>query len=80
MDKEKALEWLTDVLSVQGRMLSLQDSRNTVSEWDSLGDLMLLSRLEDDLGIRVTSDDLAAISSVRDLSTLMEKNNAFCAG
>jgi len=77
MDTQKALEWLTDVLSVQGRQLTLQDTRNTVAEWDSLGDLMLLSRLEEELGIVVTADDVAMMSSIKEVFNVMEQNNAF---
>jgi acyl carrier protein len=77
LDTQKALEWLTEVLAVQSRTLTAQDTRHTISEWDSLGDLLLLSRLEEDLGIVVTADDIAAISSVKALCSLMEQNNAF---
>jgi acyl carrier protein len=77
MDTQKALEWLTDVLSVQGRQLTIQDTRNTVAEWDSLGDLMLLSRLEEELGIVVTADDVAMMSSIKEVFNVMEQNNAF---
>jgi acyl carrier protein len=77
---QKALEWLTDVLSVQGRVLTLQDDRHTIAEWDSMGDLMLLSRLDEDIGIVVSADDLAAMSTVKDVFTLLEKNNAISAG
>jgi acyl carrier protein len=77
MDTNKALEWLTDVLSVQGRVLTVQDTRRTVAEWDSLGDLMLLSRLEEELGIVVSADDVATMSSVKEVFNVMEQNNAF---
>jgi acyl carrier protein len=80
MDTQKALEWLTDVLSVQGRVLTLQDTRHTVSEWDSLGDLLLLSRFEDDLGIVISADDLAGIGAIKGIFALMENNSAFSAG
>lgn len=80
MDKQKRLEWLTNVLSVQGRVLAMADTRHTVSEWDSMGDLMLLAGLEEDLKIVVSADELAAIGSVGDLFSLLEKKYAFPAG
>lgn len=80
MDTQKALEWLSEVLAVQDRTLTLQDTRNTVAEWDSLGALLLLSRLEEDLKIVVSTDGVAAMSTIQELCELMERNNAFCAG
>lgn len=80
MDTQKALEWLSEVLAVQDRTLTVQDTRNTVAEWDSLGSLLLLSRLEEDLKIVVSADEIAAMSTIHELCKLMEKSNAFCAG
>jgi acyl carrier protein len=77
---EKALEWLTDVLSVQGRVLTLQDNRHSIAEWDSMGDLMLLSRLDEEKGIVVSADDIAAMGTVKDILDLLEKNNAISPG
>ena len=80
MNEQKALEWLTDVLSVQSRVLTIQDSRHSVAEWDSLGDLMLLARLEEDIGIIVSADEITAMNFIRDVCVLMEKNHVFSAG
>jgi acyl carrier protein len=77
MDTQKALEWLTEILSVRGRVLTLQDTRDTVPEWDSLGDLLLLSGLDEQLGIVLDADEIAAISSVKGVTALMEKSQAF---
>jgi len=80
VDTQKAMAWLTNVLAVQGRELTLDDTRGTVAEWDSMGDLLLLSMLEEDLGIVVSADDVAAIGSTREIAALLEKNNAFPSG
>jgi len=45
-----------------------------------MGDLMLLSHLEEDFGIVVSADELAAISSAKELFGLLERNNAVSAG
>ena len=77
MDKQKALEWLTEVLGVQSRTLTMEDTRMSVSEWDSLGILMLLSRLEEDHGIVVSADEIAKVESVKEICELLERNAAF---
>lgn len=80
MDAQKRLEWLTNVLAVQRRVLTFEDTRHSVSEWDSMGDLMLLASLEEDLKVVISADELASVSSVRDLFALLEKKNAFPVG
>ncbi len=72
MDSQKALEWIAEVLAVNGRPLTLDDTRLTVSEWDSLGTLLLMSRLQEDHGIVVSAEQLAAMNSMRELCALLE--------
>ena len=67
MDRQKALEWITDALGVQDRIVTLEDTRNSVAEWDSLGSLLLLSRLEEDHKIVISADRIAAIKSVHEI-------------
>lgn len=74
MDRGQILEWLTDVFSVQGRILTLEDTRMSVSEWDSLGALMLMSRLEEDYGIIVKAEEMANLNSVREICDILEMN------
>lgn len=77
MDEQKALEWISDVLAVTGRSLSIDDTKASISEWDSMGVLLLLSRLEEDFGIIVSADDLARIGTVREICEVLKKDNAF---
>jgi acyl carrier protein len=80
MDKQKAVEWITDALGVQGRTVTLDDTRNSLAEWDSLGSLLLLSRLEEDHHLVVSADEIAEIKSVKEVCDLLDKANAFPAG
>ena len=80
MDRQKALQWITDALGVQDRVVTVDDTRNSVREWDSLGSLLLLSRLEEDHKIVISADDIAAIKSVQEICELLERSNAFSAG
>lgn len=80
MDRQKALEWITDALGVQGRIVTVSDTRDTLAEWDSLGSLLLQARLEEDHRLVVSADDIVAIVSVKEICDLLEKANAFPAG
>lgn len=77
MDLQKALGWVTDIFAVEGKILTTDDTRMSVPEWDSLGVLVLLSRLEEDHGIIVSADEVAKINSVREICELLKSNHAF---
>ncbi len=73
MDRQQMLEWLTEVFTVQGRILTMEDTRMSVSEWDSLGVLMLMSSLEEDHRIIIKADEMARINSVQEICDILEK-------
>jgi acyl carrier protein len=77
MDTERALQWLTDIFAVKNRLVSIDDTRDSLVEWDSLGSLLLLSALEEEHQIVISADDLEAMTAVRQIVELLEKNNAF---
>jgi len=77
MDQQKALEWLADVLGVNGRTLTIDDTRTTVREWDSLGSLLLLSRLEEDHGIVISADEIEEIDSIKEICDILERKRTF---
>jgi acyl carrier protein len=79
MDTQRALQWLTDIFAVRNRSVSIDDTRDSLAEWDSLGSLMLLSALEEEHKIVISADELEAMKAVREICALLEKNNAFAA-
>jgi acyl carrier protein len=80
MDTKKALEWITDALGVQGRVVTLDDTPDSLVDWDSLGSMLLLSRLEEDHKVVISTDEMRAIKSVKEICDRLEKANAFLAG
>jgi len=76
MDETRALEWISDVFAVKGRILSMKDDRMSVAEWDSLGTLLLLSRLQEDHGIIISADHVARIQTVREICELLNGSEA----
>ena len=77
MDTERALKWLTEIFAVKNRTVSITDTRDSLAEWDSLGSLLLLSALEEEHKIVISADELEAMTAVRQICELLEKNNAF---
>jgi acyl carrier protein len=77
MDTQRALQWLTDIFSVKNRVVSIDDTRDSLAEWDSLGSLLLLAALEEEHKIVISAEDLEGMKAVREICSLLEKNNAF---
>jgi acyl carrier protein len=77
MDTQRALQWLTDIFAVKNRVVTIDDTRDSLAEWDSLGSLLLLSALEEEHKIVISADELEAITAVRQICDLLEKNGAF---
>jgi acyl carrier protein len=77
MDTQRALQWLTDIFAVKNRTVTMEDTRDSLAEWDSLGSLLLLSALEEEHKIVISADDLQAMTAVRQICELLEKNHAF---
>ena len=80
MDTNRALQWLTEIFAVKNRTVTIDDTRDSLAEWDSLGSLLLLSALEEEHKIVISADDLNAMVAVRQICELLEKNGAFRSG
>jgi aminoglycoside N3'-acetyltransferase/acyl carrier protein len=75
MEEQKVLEWITDVFAVKGRVVRIQESRESIPEWDSLGGLVLQSRLKDDHGITVADDEIARLETVQEIVQIFERES-----
>jgi acyl carrier protein len=80
VDTNRALQWLTEIFSVKNRTVTIDDTRDSLAEWDSLGSLLLLSALVVEHKIVISADDLEAMAAVRQICELLEKNGAFRSG
>ena len=80
MDTNRAVQWLTEIFAVKDRTVTIDDTRDSLAEWDSLGSLLLLSALEEEHKIVISADDLNAMAAVRQICELLEKNGAFRSG
>jgi aminoglycoside 3-N-acetyltransferase len=76
MEAQQALEWITEVFAIRGRLLRTDDTRDSIPEWDSLGTLELQSRLREDHGITVGDEELAKLETVRQICQLLEQGSA----
>ena len=77
MNTEAALQWITDIFAVKNRVVKIDDTRDSLAEWDSLGSLLLLSALEEEHQIVLSADDLGQMTAVREICEVLDKHNAF---
>ena len=74
MTVEEALAWIAEVLDEPPTSVNANTARKDLTKWDSLGQLLLLSALDQEFGIRMTPDEVREFSSVQSILTLLEKH------
>jgi len=72
MDVEKSLAWITEVFEIQGRVLQLDDTRESVPEWDSLSTVVLQVRLQKDHGIILGDEEVSRVGTVAEICRLLD--------
>jgi len=75
MDVDESLAWIADVFAVRGRVLQLDDTRESIAEWDSLATVVLQSRLKQDHGIVLGDDQAAAIGTVQEICHILDQSS-----
>lgn len=73
MDLARSLVWITDVLAVQGRVLQVDETRESIPEWDSLSTVVLQARLAQEHGIVVDDDTMSTITTVQQIRDLLAR-------
>jgi acyl carrier protein len=67
----EALEWIAELFEEPKDRIQANTARGDVPAWDSLGQLVLMSALDQRFGIRLTQDELASLRSIRDILTIL---------
>lgn len=74
MHTRKFLDTVGEALGLDQRSLSLDDTPETVEEWDSLGHLVIISVLESELHVDTNTEEFQVFASIRELvETLKDK-------
>jgi acyl carrier protein len=66
-----ALTWIAELFEEPRDGIHAGTSRADVAAWDSLGQLVLMSALDQRFGIRLSQDELAALQSVQDILNIL---------
>lgn len=73
----KTNELLDIVAAALGRnpgSVTLEDTPDTLEEWDSIGHLSIVSGLEQDAGITPDNDELTSFTSIKQLVETLKAN------
>lgn len=76
MKVSEFLEILCKVLDREPGSLALEDTPNSVEEWDSLGHLDIMSAVDKELEISIDEDDLQTFASLGELVATLKARGA----
>lgn len=73
---EKVVDVLKKTLELDEKTdISMQTKMEDIPEWDSFGQVSLLSELEKEFQIKFSFDEMIAINSVASILEILEKKN-----
>jgi len=66
---------IENALDLEAGSISIEDSKKTIEQWDSLGVLSILGALEEKYGNEITSiNDLPSAESVKDIVEILKSH------
>ena len=71
--RNKVKEIVDSVMKIDIARLDPESKFNTISEWDSFNNLMLISRFQDEFNIEFTALEIENTQKVKDLFSLLER-------
>jgi acyl carrier protein len=76
---EDALAWIADVLATDPSQVLPETERVQLKGWDSLGQLVLMSALDQDYGIKLTQEELGSMASIQDILDVLDRHGRLSA-
>ncbi|MGD9973283.1 MAG: acyl carrier protein [Desulfatirhabdiaceae bacterium] len=75
MTNEQMLAWIADVFEASKEKIHPELSRDEIATWDSLGTLTLLSRLDEDLDICLSENEISELKKIQDIIEILIRHN-----
>jgi acyl carrier protein len=69
-----ALAWIAELFEEPAGRLEASTPRTDIAAWDSLGQLVLMSALDQRFAIRLSQDELGSLRSVQDILSVLERH------
>ncbi len=74
MTLQEALGWIAELFEEAPGQITEATCRGELRAWDSLGQLILMSELDQRFAIRLTQEELSSLASVRDILDILARN------
>jgi len=71
---DEALAWVAEMFEEPKENIRENTPRDDIAAWDSLGQLVLMAKLDERFGIRLTQADLRSLQSVRAILDVLRTN------
>ena len=71
--KDKVLSIIADCLEIDVSYLSLDSGMDDIEEWDSMRNVMILSKLEEDFDVMIPEDDIFDLVTIGAIVEEIEK-------
>jgi acyl carrier protein len=75
MTRADALDWIAEMFEEPKGRLRSDTPRRDIAAWDSLGQLILMSALDQQFGIRLEQAELTGLASVRDILDILIRHD-----
>ena len=75
MTLAEALSWIAEMFEETPANIGQSTRRADIGAWDSLGQLILMSALDQRFGIRLTQTELSTLTSVRDILDVLKRHD-----
>jgi acyl carrier protein len=75
MTLDEALSWIAEIFVEPISNVRADTRRPDLGGWDSLGQLVLMSALDQRFGIKLTQEELNSLASVHDILNVLEKHS-----
>jgi acyl carrier protein len=74
MTLQETFGWIAGIFEEAPERITEATRRGDLRAWDSLGQLILMSELDQRFGIRLTQEELSSLASVRDILDILARN------
>ena len=69
---ERLRALIAEILDMRPADIAADMARESTTQWDSLSHLRLMTALEDEFGVSLTMDEIAAVRTPRQLQTIID--------
>ena len=75
MNTQEAISWLANLFNVDAGDIQLDQPRESLDYWDSMGMLLLMGELDDLFNFTLSEAELNNISTINDLLNILKAQN-----